>query len=162
MAIKYVKGNIIDLAEQGHFDVIIHGCNCFNTMGAGLAKEIKQRYPAAYEVDLKTSRGSKDKLGNFTFVKVQSPIKDHEFFIINLYTQFHYAWHKDQSKDLFEYEHFDKGLIRVSDFILSRTLDGNPLKVGLPLIGCGLAGGNKDKIISAIGKCLISPTIVVF
>ena len=34
---KVVKGNIFDLAEQGEFDVVVHGCNCFCTMGKGIA-----------------------------------------------------------------------------------------------------------------------------
>ena len=32
-----VKGDLIKSAKEGQFDVIIHGCNCFNTMGAGIA-----------------------------------------------------------------------------------------------------------------------------
>ena len=49
--LKHTKGNLIDLAEQGEFDVIVHGCNCQNTMGSGIAKEIKERYPLAYRAD---------------------------------------------------------------------------------------------------------------
>jgi hypothetical protein len=29
--LKRAKGNLIDMAEQGEFDVIVHGCNCLNT-----------------------------------------------------------------------------------------------------------------------------------
>lgn len=32
---KYILGNLIQLADQGNFDVIIHGCNAFTTMGGG-------------------------------------------------------------------------------------------------------------------------------
>ena len=28
-----VHGDLFKLAEQGEFDIIVHGCNCFNTMG---------------------------------------------------------------------------------------------------------------------------------
>jgi len=28
--------------------IIVHGCNCFCTMGAGIAKTIKELYPSAY------------------------------------------------------------------------------------------------------------------
>ena len=38
-----VKGCLIELAVEGNFDVIVHGCNCFNTMGAGIAKQIKKK-----------------------------------------------------------------------------------------------------------------------
>ena len=45
----HAKGNLIDMAEAGKFHIIVHGCNCFNTMGSGIAKEIRNRYPRAYE-----------------------------------------------------------------------------------------------------------------
>lgn len=32
---KYIIGDLLKLADDGQFDVIVHGCNCFNTMGAG-------------------------------------------------------------------------------------------------------------------------------
>ena len=27
--IRYVDGDLLKLADEGHFDVIAHGCNCF-------------------------------------------------------------------------------------------------------------------------------------
>lgn len=50
---KTVHGNLIKMALEGKFDVIIHGCNCFNTFGAGIALQIKRIFPDAYEADLK-------------------------------------------------------------------------------------------------------------
>ena len=41
---KIVKGNLIDMALAGAFDVIAHGCNCMNTMGKGLALQIKNNF----------------------------------------------------------------------------------------------------------------------
>ena len=38
---KIIQGDLLQLAKQGDFDVIIQGCNCFCTMGAGIAKSIK-------------------------------------------------------------------------------------------------------------------------
>ena len=38
-----IKGDLIKFAINGKFDVIIHGCNCFCTMGAGIAKTIKEK-----------------------------------------------------------------------------------------------------------------------
>lgn len=60
---EHVVGNLIDLAEEGRFDLIVHGCNCFCKMGAGIAKEIKSRYPQAYEQDRLTKYGDKNKMG---------------------------------------------------------------------------------------------------
>jgi len=54
---KTIKGDLIALALSGKFDVIVHGSNCFCTMGAGIAKTIKETFPAAYRADLATKKG---------------------------------------------------------------------------------------------------------
>lgn len=38
--INYIDGDLIKLALSGKFDVIAHGCNCFCTMGAGIAPQM--------------------------------------------------------------------------------------------------------------------------
>jgi O-acetyl-ADP-ribose deacetylase (regulator of RNase III) len=45
--IKHINGNLLKLAENGQFDIIMHGCNCFNTFGSGIAKSIKLSFPTA-------------------------------------------------------------------------------------------------------------------
>lgn len=43
-------GNAIDVfLEQG--DALIHCCNCQKTFGSGIAREIKERLPEAYQAD---------------------------------------------------------------------------------------------------------------
>lgn len=68
---KVIKGNLIGLALSGEFDVIIHGCNCFHTMGAGIAKQIRQYFPEAYVADLHTGRGDLRKLGSYSHVLIK-------------------------------------------------------------------------------------------
>lgn len=130
-----IKGNLIDLAEIGKFDVIVHGCNCFHTMGAGIAKEISFRYPEVLTVDKDyTTKGDKSKLGGFTFVRVKAPNK-HGFIIINAYTQYHYGKPKKNKEGLVDY----KAITEVFH-LLSNNFQG--LRIGYPKIGAGLAGGN--------------------
>lgn len=43
--IKTVEGNILDAEE----DIICHQVNCKGVMGAGLAKQIKSKYPNVYK-----------------------------------------------------------------------------------------------------------------
>lgn len=132
--LKYTKGNLIDLAEQGQFDVIVQGCNCFCTMGAGLAREIRKRYPEAYQADLDTEPGDMFKLGRWTSVHTG------QFIIVNAYTQYGMA---NSGEDVFEYEAFAVILKLLAYAYPSRNF-------GLPYIGMGLAGGDKDKIIGMI------------
>jgi O-acetyl-ADP-ribose deacetylase (regulator of RNase III) len=138
--LKYAKGNLIDMAEQGHFDVIVHGCNCFCTMGSGIAKEIRERYPLAYRADQLSESGNREKLGSLTMAVVESG--DHEFAIVNAYTQYSYN-RKGETKDLFEYGAF-------LDVLLTLVETSGEQRIGLPYIGMGLAGGDKDLIIKLI------------
>ena len=134
---KTVKGNLIDLAEQGEFNIIVQGCNCFETMGSGIAREIKARYPAAYEADIKYSQaGDYNKLGCY------SVMIGKRFNIVNAYTQ--YGFNRDGAgADVFEYDSFKLILQKLAHFYPTS-------KFGFPLIGCGLAGGDKDRIVGML------------
>lgn len=157
---KYVKGNLLDLAEQGEFDIIIQGCNCFCTMGSGIAKQIKDRYPKAYLVDQMTEKGDLSKLGKFTqayvggwsgtpencIPKINS--KPYSFTVINAYTQGAFG-----TNGVFA----DYNAIRSVFKQIKMLYDVNPQapqKIGIPQIGAGLAGGDWgiiEQIIDEIG-----------
>ncbi|MGA8944018.1 MAG: hypothetical protein WB502_15090 [Thermoactinomyces sp.] len=57
---------------QSDCTVIAHQCNCFATMGAGIAKQIKERYPEAYEADrnFPIPIGIRKRLGHFSKAEV--------------------------------------------------------------------------------------------
>ena len=65
-----IKRDLIKLALDGRFDVIVHGCNCQYAMGVGIAKSIKETLPEAYKVDLATTKGSREKLGSISAATV--------------------------------------------------------------------------------------------
>lgn len=133
---KIIQGDLIKLAEEGQFDIIVHGCNCFTNMGSGIARQIRETYPGAYQVDARTVIGDKLKLGTFTCFDTG------KFIIINAYTQ--YLYNKaGETRDMFEYEEFDK--------ILNTLAEKWPsMRFGFPLIGCGLAGGDKARILTSL------------
>lgn len=134
--LKKIKGDLLALAEAGEFDVIVQGCNCFNTMGSGIARQIKERYPQAYDADCETQAGDYNKLGNFTKSATD------KFVIINAYTQ--YNFNKNGSKDdLFEYISFAMILQKLSN-------TAGDCRFGFPYIGMGLAGGDPVKIITLL------------
>jgi len=136
--LKHDKGNLLDLAEAGLFDVVVQGCNCFNTMGGGIAREIRERYPNVAAVDAETVRGDYNKLGNYTKAVVKGTDK-HSYIVINAYTQYNMS----TGEDVFEYTAFALILQKLV------RLYGN-YSIGLPYIGMGLAGGDKDIIIPMI------------
>lgn len=80
---KTISGDLIALAQAGDFDLIAHGCNCFCTMGAGIAKGIKAAFPAAFAADLATARGDRAKLGTCTFAEIDR--NGAPFVVVNAY-----------------------------------------------------------------------------
>lgn len=137
---KTLYGNLIDLAELGEFDVIIHGANCQCVMGGGIAAEIKNRYPLAFEADLKTRKGDITKLGKYSYANVISNLDNNiKFTIINAYTQYKYWGTKP---------HVNYRSIKEVMQLIKKDFCGK--KIGYPLIGAGLAGGNWELIKNII------------
>ena len=136
--LEHIKGKLIDLAEQGKFTIVVHGCNCQNVMGSGIAKEIRERYNSAWVADCMYDDPTQNriyKLGNYT-----SSLTSHNFLIINAYTQVHFM---PRGIDHFEYESFQ--------IILKKIAATFPTaKVGFPYIGMGLGGGDQDRIIAIL------------
>lgn len=139
---KVIRGDLISLAEEGEFDVIVHGCNCFNTMGSGLARQIRERYPEAYSQDLRTIPGDINKLGTYTYTR-SNVGGDTGFIIVNAYTQYDFNRHGSHV-DVFEYTAFQ--------LILEKFSRGEwaALRFGFPMIGTGLACGNSERILALL------------
>ena len=136
---KIIQGNLLDLFDVGKFNIIAHGCNCFNVMGAGIARQIAKRYPVAYTADIKTKAGDINKLGTFSVACVDW----HKgTYIYNLYTQFDYGSGLQLNYDALAF----------CLYKLNYVEKGNT--VGLPLIGGGLAGGDHSIIIATIESCM--------
>jgi hypothetical protein len=145
---KTVHGDLIALAEQGEFDVIFQGCNCFHAMGGGLAKQLADRYPEVAEADRKTKYGDRDKLGTSSFCVVSG--RGHTFIVENVYTQFNWS----NFQDVFEYDAFQNFLNDTEKYLKFGWMgfkDETP-KLGFPQIGAGLAGGDWERISKMIEK----------
>lgn len=130
MPVKFIKGNLITMAKNKEFDVIVHGCNCFHTMGAGIAKQIAKEFPYAFEADKRDGAcGDLCKLGTYS-VGYQSG----EPIVVNAYTQFKLG------------PNFNRDAFRT--ILWKISMWNGPLKIGFPMIGAGLGKGDPDKIIS--------------
>ena len=87
---KTVTGDILELAENGTFDVVIHGCNCEHLMASGLSKQVRDQYPDAYAADQNfTFPIFGDQLGLISGARVYRKNGSGYFHIINAYTQLH-------------------------------------------------------------------------
>lgn len=148
---KTVEGDLIALAKQGAFDVIVHGCNCFCTMGAGIAKSIRTEFPEAYAVDLATEKGERAKLGTLSAAEVL--IDGRQLVVVNAYTQYDYSRAGVQ---------VDYNAVRSVFALIKKTYSSK--RIGYPLIGAGLAGGDWSVIASIVKKELKGEdhTVVIF
>jgi O-acetyl-ADP-ribose deacetylase (regulator of RNase III) len=139
---KEIEGDLIKLAEEGEFDLIVHGCNCFCTMGAGIAKGIKASFPEAYKADKQTTKGDKKKLGSISYAKISK--KDHEIIVVNAYTQYNYKGRGTKA---------DYAAIKSCFKEIKKKFSGR--KIGFPKIGAGLAGGDWGTISEIIKSELV-------
>ena len=148
---KTIEGDLIRLALEGHFDVIVHGCNCFCAMGGGIARTVKAVFPAAFKADCETVPGDRDKLGTCTVA--DCPTESGTVTVVNAYTQYDYAG----PGVLVDYE----ALTRCLEWV-ARTYPNQ--RIGLPKIGAGLAGGDWHKIQQIIETTLAHTeyTVVLF
>lgn len=136
---KIIKGDLIHLFKQGEFDVIVHGCNCFCTMGSGIAKQLKKHFPQIEQVDKSTISGDISKLGNTTVTSVQ--LENNIGIIVNGYTQYRYGTQAIQA---------DYAAIRRVFKFIKNNYRGK--RIGYPKIGAGLAGGDWNIINEIISE----------
>lgn len=136
---KVITGDLIELAKKGHFDAIVHGCNCFNNMNGGIAREISREFPEAKAADDKTAKGDRSKMGTTSAAWIVGWARD--FVIFNAYTQFHYGGPR---------MNLDYAALRNCFREIKRAASG--CRIGYPKIGAGLAGGDWTKIAPIIDE----------
>jgi O-acetyl-ADP-ribose deacetylase (regulator of RNase III) len=149
-----IDGDLIKLTKEGCFDLIAHGCNCFNNMNAGIAKSIRLEFPEVSLVDNLTSRGDRTKLGTYSKTTIYTKYKSHishPVIILNAYIQYYYGRGKCQ----LDYKALLSFLNKIaSDF-------PTDLKIGMPKIGCGLAGGDWLLVQEMIESTLINHDVTI-
>lgn len=137
---KYVKGDLVKMLDNGEFDAIIHGCNCFCKMKSGIARQITDRWPSVAEADLLTIKGDKSKLGTSQMCYVKT--KTTAGIVINAYTQYYYG---HDGKQYVDYNAIEDVFSKLNSYRSFRLLT-----FGIPKIGCGLAGGDWEVVSSII------------
>lgn len=143
--INVVKGDLIEMADRGLFQVIAHGANCQATMGAGIAKQIANRWPLAAQVDRDArSRVAEGYvlLGKFSMCKVNTHANT-SLIICNLYTQVYYG--RGVQVD---YDAIHKSI--------KSMIESMPwgYRFGMPKIGAGLGGGDWNTIYRIIASLI--------
>lgn len=139
------KGNILTSVKEGF---IIHGCNAQGVMGSGIAVQIKNQYPEAFQKyrDIYLERGL--ILGEIIPVKVTDKL-----CIINAITQKYYG--SDPTVLYANYRAIQDAFTKTNRFIQESNL---PKQLNFPKIGAGRANG-KWSLIKEIIDFQISNSI---
>ena len=128
--IEYIKGNILNVTEG----IIVQQVNCKGVMGAGLAKQIRDKWPSVYNRYLDKvyySPNNEDLLGMTVWNKV-----DANLFVASIFGQYDYG----HGTKFTIYPALFKGL----DYVFGEA-EVDQIPVYIPKgLGCGLAGGNWD------------------
>lgn len=131
MIYEEIDGDLIAFTKEGKFDVITHGCNCFCAMGAGIAPQMAKAFGAdKFTLEQSKYEGDKTKLGKIDWEKINGT------YIVNSYTQFGFSAMEKESIPL-DYDALRTCLQRINEQFKNKH-------IGLPKIGCGLAGGDWD------------------
>jgi O-acetyl-ADP-ribose deacetylase (regulator of RNase III) len=141
MPVIHLQGDLL----TSNCNVIAHQANCFKIMGAGIAYQIKLKFPDAYLVDQNDPRRPKDRFGNFSFVEYPEKTP---FLIFNLYGQFGIGSHTRQTNYSMLWTAMQGMKKKIDSYPESKTW-----KIGFPRLGTGLAGGRWEiieKIIPSV------------
>lgn len=144
-----INGNLIQLAKENKFNLIAHGANCQNRMRHGIALQMaKEFFCDRFPLESLARMGDINKLGNIDWGYAENNL-----VIVNCYTQYRYGTDQRQ----LDYEALTLCLRKIN-----KKFPGH--HVGLPRIGCGLAGGDWETVKKIIQQELteVDVTIVTY
>lgn len=129
------------IVDMDIFDVttgiIVHQCNNQGRMGAGIALEIRTRFPTVYEKYITAHKMNKLYLGMAQLISVSEGL-----VVCNLIGQDKYGW----GKNFTDYKALTNGLRIIKAFSNIKKL-----QVYIPYkMSCGLAGGDWDTVLQII------------
>jgi hypothetical protein len=137
---KTINQNIFN----GQWHGMVHCCNLYHTFGAGIAKQIKIKYPNAYKVDCESTHGDSLKLGFFTHSD-----EEENKTIYNLYGQVGIGNDKNPLNRNCQYDYIHDGIWRICEFILD-SKDDRPYHLAIPYKMASDRAGGSWGIIEAI------------
>lgn len=143
-----IEGDIFTHVDNCEFDVIAHGCNSFNNMNGGIAIPMRIKFGCdKFKMESEEFRGDFNKLGQIDYeiryikdgewvTRDEISLIEHSMFVVNLYSQYHYGFRFGIPID---YDALTLGLRKIN-------FNFKGMRVGIPLISGGLAGGYPEKI----------------
>jgi O-acetyl-ADP-ribose deacetylase (regulator of RNase III) len=139
--INTLHGNVLDTVDS----VIVHCVNCRGVMGSGIAREIKERFPEAYETYRQTYENGVLHLGSVSYVYFPSDHNVQQKIIANAAGQDWYG----AGKVHVDYDATRTCFLNINEDMKFFRDEYGITTMNFPLFGCGLAGGDWN-IVSQI------------
>lgn len=171
---ELIKGNLIEYLEDKNNTLICHVCNDSNSLGAGVAKVLADKWPDVkinyhkWFNDEKVSNVSgQPKLGEIQYVGCKN-FKSQ--FVVNMIGQSTPYGPKGQtfkvkSGDVsippVRLESLRQCMYKVAEDFLSKDLYSKGYKIISPQFACGLAGAKWPQIKTLIDECWLANDIDV-
>ena len=138
--IQYIEGDILSEPKQGERIIICQQVNCAGVMGAGLAKQIRTKYPVVYSEYQKyiheLTAQELPLLGRVSYVRVADNVA-----IANIFGQNSYGRGM---------RHTNYAALGVAFWRICSRIQNTTIRIPYG-IGCGLGGGDWD-IVEALIK----------
>lgn len=152
MSVTFKKGNAVSALIDGEIDCLLHVCNNKGVMGSGIALEIKNRIPDAYQgyKSSQIANNMKLDLGSISFGWVTDARGK---FVCNMVAQDGYGGRF--------IKHLNYGALAEC---LSKFSKGmNPIVIGLPYkMGADRAGGDWNIVLELVEYYLKDFEVIVY
>lgn len=131
--VRVIEGNLFDTTAE----LIAHQVNCQKTMGSGVARQVRDRYPDVYKEYLEHD-------GYLGDVQIYKPKGVNTPFIVNLYAQDKYGYDGKQYTDL--------SALKKCFYKLNEAVPrGGIYTIAMPYkIGCGRGGADWNEVYKII------------
>lgn len=150
--IDFKLGNAVSALLDGEVEFLMHCCNCRNNFGSGIAKEIRERIPSAYEADtVHHRRANGSILGSVST----------DGSVLNLYGQEYYGYAPSVMKNSFNrqlsYVALVKAMLKASRYVPKDSTIAVPY-----LMGCDRAGGKWEIVLTILEEIFIGHNVIVY
>lgn len=150
--IDFKLGNAVSALLDGEVEFLMHCCNCQNAFGSGIAKEIRERIPSAYEADtVHHRRANGSILGSVST----------DGSVLNLYGQDYFGRKSSLMNDNFSrqlsYVALVEAMLEASKYVPKGSTIAVPY-----LMGCDRAGGDWSTVLNLMEEIFIGHKVIVY
>lgn len=155
MTFEIIKGDLFDPTHN--FDGLAQGVNTFGVMGAGIAVPFREKWPAMYEDYKALCEKWGPTLGGLIHIWSEDPLveevettwDDGDVLVLDTGTTIYNLFSQTKPGADGDYE-----LLKKATILMKQHAEETAYKVGLPWIGCGIAGLERHNVQDIFSKVL--------